>query len=308
MRFSCGLPVDDVGEEFLSIEAIGEMVRAVDAAGLDGCWVTDHPAPSRRWLDHGGHSTLDPFVALSVAATASPRIRLHTHVLILAYRNPLMTAKAAASLDVLSGGRLTLGVGVGYLRPEYAALGMPFEERGALTTEAIQIMQRAWTGEPVAHQGLHFNARDAVVLPRPVQQPGPLIWGGGNGAPAIRRAMELCDGWCPFPADGVLSNSARTDELSSLEQLRDKLAFARDYAHSIGRTRPFDICMTRFGNAGLKVGDSSSAARAVDDYAALAELGVNWSTIAFYVHSRSAYIEGVQWFGEEIASKLPDRA
>src|SRR5581483_9721729 len=133
MRFSCALPLDD--DAFLSIDAIAELVAAIDRAGLDACHVTDHPAPSRRWLDHGGHATLDPFVALTVAASASRRIRLHTHILVLAYRNPFVVAKAAASLDALSGGRLVMGIGTGYLRPEYAALGVPFEARGTLTDE-----------------------------------------------------------------------------------------------------------------------------------------------------------------------------
>jgi probable F420-dependent oxidoreductase len=214
MRFSCSLPVDDIGEDgFLSIEGIGEMVRAMDRAGLDACFVTDHPAPSRRWLDHGGHATLDPFVVLTVAAAASPRIRLHTHILVLAYRNPFIVAKSAASLDAVSGGRMILGVAVGYHQPEFDTLGVPFDQRGAITDEGIAVMRKAWTGEPVAHQGRSFNARDAVVRPRPARPEGIPIWGGGNSRRAIRRAVELCDGWSPFPAPAWVTNFAGTDEL-----------------------------------------------------------------------------------------------
>jgi probable F420-dependent oxidoreductase len=306
MRFSCALPVDDIGEEgFLSIDAIGEMVRAIDRAGLDACFVTDHPAPSRRWLDHGGHATLDPFVVLTVAATASARIRVHTHILVLAYRNPFVVAKAAASLDALSGGRLVMGIGTGYLRPEYAAVGVPFEERGARTDEALAILRQAWTGEPVAYQGRHFEARDAVVLPKPANPAGIPIWAGGNSERAIRRAVEHCEGWCPFPVTGMVSATARTDELANIAQLRDKLAHAHDLAASIGRSRPLEICMGRFDHdVAMKPDGRPDAARAIDDYAELAEAGVGWTTMSVPSPSRSAFIENVLWFGEEVAAKV----
>ncbi|RYY38846.1 MAG: LLM class flavin-dependent oxidoreductase, partial [Sphingomonadales bacterium] len=137
MHFSCSLP--NHADEFLSIDAITRMVQAMDKAGMDACFVTDHPAPSLRWVENGGHATLDPFVALSVAATASPRIKLQTHILVLAYRNPFIVAKSAASLDALSDGRFIMGIGTGYLKPEYAAVGVPFEERGAITDESIKV-------------------------------------------------------------------------------------------------------------------------------------------------------------------------
>jgi probable F420-dependent oxidoreductase len=306
MKFSCSLPVDDIGDDgFLSIDAVSEMVRAIDRAGLDACFVTDHPAPSRRWLDHGGHATLDPFVVLSVAATASARIRLHTYILVLAYRNPFVVAKAAASLDALSSGRFIMGIGVGYLRPEYAAVGVPFEERGALTDEAITVLRQAWSGEPVAHEGRHFAARDAVVLPKPANPSGIPVWAGGNSERAIRRAVELCDGWCPFPVVGQVSATARTDELANIGQLRNKLAHAHDLAAKIGRSRPLELCMGRFEHdVAMKPDGRPDPARAIDDYAKLAEAGVTWTPMSVPSPSRSAFIENVLWFGEEIAAKV----
>jgi probable F420-dependent oxidoreductase len=306
VRFSCSLPVDDIGEDgFLSIEGLSEMVRAIDRAGLDACFLTDHPAPSRRWLDLGGHATLDPFVALAIAATASPRIHLHTYILVLAYRNPFVVAKSAASLDALSGGRFIMGIGTGYLRPEYAAVGVPFEERGALTDEAITILRQAWTGEPVAYRGRHFEARDAVVLPKPANPAGIPIWAGGNSERAIRRAVEKCEGWCPFPVTGVVSKTARTEELGSIAQFKEKLAYAHDHGAKIGRDRPLEICMGRFAQEDVtKPGERLDAARAIDDYAALAEAGVSWTPMSVPSPSRSAFIENVQWFGEEVAAKV----
>jgi alkanesulfonate monooxygenase SsuD/methylene tetrahydromethanopterin reductase-like flavin-dependent oxidoreductase (luciferase family) len=117
MRFSIQLPTDRVeqGDEFVSRDAIIEMARAVEHAGFDACYVTDHPAPAASFLEGGGHHALDPFVALSLAAAATERLRLHTNILVLPYRNPLLTAKAIASLDAVSGGRVIMGVAAGLM-------------------------------------------------------------------------------------------------------------------------------------------------------------------------------------------------
>lgn len=305
MKFSCSLPLDEnIAGEFHRLEAIAEMTAAIDRAGLDAVFVTDHPAPSGRWVNGGGHATLDPFVALTAVAAASPRLRLQTHILVLAYRNPFVVAKAAASLDALSGGRFVMGIGTGYLKPEYAAVGVSFEDRGEITDESIKILRQAWSGEPVAYEGPRFSARDAVVLPRPLQQNGIPIWAGGNANRAIRRAVEHCEGWCPFPVEGVVTKTARTDELSTIAHLKEKLAYARDHAEAIGRTEPLTICMGRLGSTTMSPQDKGDAARAVDEYGELAEAGVTWSTMSVPSPSRAAFAENVQWFGEEIAAKL----
>src|SRR5690606_34699015 len=98
-------------------EAIIQMAQTMEKAGFDATYVTDHPAPSSRWLAGGGHATLDPFVALSVAGATTKTLQLHTHILVLAYRNPFVVAKSVASLDALSGGRVILGIGTGYSKP-----------------------------------------------------------------------------------------------------------------------------------------------------------------------------------------------
>ncbi|MEJ5979069.1 LLM class flavin-dependent oxidoreductase [Novosphingobium sp. PS1R-30] len=145
------------------------------------------------WLAGGGRATLDPFVALTAAAAASPRLQLQTHILVLAYRNPFVVAKAAASLDALAGGLLILGIGTGYLKPEYAAVGVSFEDRGEITDESIHILRQAWTGEPVQHEGPRFTARDVVILPRPPRAEGIPIrgrWQCEPGDPSRGRAVR----------------------------------------------------------------------------------------------------------------------
>lgn len=307
MHFSCALPIHS--EEFHSIGAITRMVQAMDKAGFDATFVTDHPAPSLRWVENGGHPTLDPFVALAIAAAASPRIRLQTYILVLAYRNPFIVAKSAASLDALSGGRFIMGIGTGYLRPEYAAVGVPFEERGAITDESIKAMRQAWTGQPVEFKGSHFEARDAVVRPIPKQKNGVPIWAGGNAERAIRRAVELCDGWCPFPADGLVTKTARTEELANIDQLKAKLNYAHEHAERIGRTEPLTICMGRWTAEATKNPKSRGEAdKAIDAYGELHDAGVTWSPTSLPAPNLDEFIENIQWFGQEVIAKAPGRA
>lgn len=244
MRVSLGLPTHRVErfDEFCTAGAIGEMAAAAEAAGFDAVYVTDHPAPGDAWLEHGGHHTLDPFVALALAAAATTTLRLHTNLLVLAYRNPFLSAKAVASLDAASGGRVILGVGAGYLETEFAALGIDFDDRNDLVDEAITTMKAIWTGDSVAVRGRHFDAPGNTTLPRPAQLPAPPIWGGGNSRRAIRRAVELCDGWLPIPNPARFSKRRRTPPLESVDDLRAGIDYARRHAESIGRDlSAFDV-------------------------------------------------------------------
>src|ERR1700722_9666518 len=188
MRISLGLPTDrlDRAAEFVTGDAIAEISRAAEVAGFDAVYVTEHPIPETQWKDSGGHHALDPFVALSFAAAATTSLRLQTHLCVLPYRNPFLTAKVVASLDTLSGGRVILGVGAGYLKGEFDALGVEFAERNDLTDEAIVTMKQTWAGQAVTVTGRHFRAESNVALPVPAQRPNPPIWVGGNSKRAIR--------------------------------------------------------------------------------------------------------------------------
>ena len=152
---------------------------AVEQAGFDAFALTEHPIPGANWLAHGGHQTLDPFVGLAFAAAVTERIRLLTHLSVVPYRNPFLLAKSAATLDRCSKGRFILGIGTGYHKTEFFALGVDFEERNALFDEALDVLPRAWSGEPFDAEGLHFTAKGVIQRPRPAQNPIP-IWIGGN--------------------------------------------------------------------------------------------------------------------------------
>ena len=145
-------------------------------------------------------------------------MRLFTNLCVVPYRNPFLVAKAAMTLDVLSGGRLTLGVGAGYLEPEFRALGVDFDERNELLDEGLVAIKRG-TESGVEMQGRHFEVRGHTMLPLPAQSPHPPIWVGGNSKWAIRRAgFYLADGWTPMPnprALGARRRSARTSRRST---------------------------------------------------------------------------------------------
>ncbi len=298
MRASLGLPTHH-GGELRSADAIAEISTAAEAAGYDAVFVTDHPFPADRWLATGGHHALDPFVALSFAAAATTRLRLHTNLLVLSYRNPFVAAKAVASLDALSQGRVIVGVGAGYLEGEFEALGVDFEERNDLTDEAILALRAAWSGESVTATGRHWRAAGNTMLPRPAQPGGPPIWVGGNSRRAIRRAVEPADGWMPMPSPPGSERRLHTPPLASLDELRARLGYARERAVAVGRTEPLEVVfmpggLDMFANADL------DARRVVDSVAELAELGVTYLTVTLPGDSCAEFVDHLAAFADGV--------
>ena len=242
MKFSFGFPLmaHPQNPDFLTASAVSEFARAAEAAGFDSCSLTEHPLPSDPWLDSGGHDALDPFVALAVAAGATTRLRLLTNLTPLPYRNPAILAKTVATLDRLSGGRVILGAGVGYLLSEFDAVGVDFEQRNALFDECLEVMRLIWSGESVNYQGLNFTIADSTGLPTPVQSPVP-VWIGGNSKLSRRRVAEKAQGWMPMPNPASLASRRRSAHLETLDELAEMIAYLRDHAVSVGRTEPIDI-------------------------------------------------------------------
>jgi len=303
MRMSIRMPMDvDDRVEFQNGAAVRAMAQAIEAAGIDACFITEHPAPTTVWRQSGGHDALDPFAGLAFVACATTRLKLHTNLVVLPYRNPFLTAKSAATLDVLSDGRLIMGAGVGYLQGEYEALGVDFAARGALMDEAIETMKAAWGETEVVREGRGFNARGNLPRPRPVQTPHPPIWAGGNSERAMRRAAELCDGWSPMFAGEAMSKRAGTDQITSHEDLRAKIETLRGRLASVGRSRPFDICIGPQNQ--LQACTRDAAERMVDELGQLAKLGVTWTFCGVPAPNRAAFLENVQWFGEEVVPKV----
>lgn len=303
MKYTVTLPTDQVGraDEFITARAVAEMAAAIEAAGFAACNVTDHPFPPADWVGSGGHHALDPLVTLAVAATATTRLRLHTNVFVLAYRNPFIAAKGIATLDTLAGGRVILGVAAGYLAGEFAALGAPYQDRGGALDAAIAAMRLAWTGQPVVADGAGWSARGNAMLPRPSARAHPPIWIGGNSRAARRRAAAVGDGWSPFPARRGLAAATGTAELDGPDALRRGIEELKSEARRRGRTRPLDVCMTPFSHPHARPG--LDPPRLVDEAAELAEVGVTWLSVRLPAPSLAEFLRNVERFGEQVISR-----
>jgi len=178
------------------------VAQAAEAAGLESLWTGEHvvlPDPQAPPSPAAPRTPfLDPSVALGHLAAVTTRVKLATGIIILPQRNPVELAKELASVDVVSGGRLIFGLGAGYLEPEFRALGANYEQRGAVTDEAIDALRALWTQEKPSFAGRHFSFSGIDAHPRPAQKPHPPIVIGGMSRPAARRAVARGDGWYGF--------------------------------------------------------------------------------------------------------------
>ncbi len=213
-RVRCGMVVGAGARE-----PVIALARRCEAHGFDSLWVGDHISFTVP--------ILDPLSVLSLLAGVTERVQLGTSVYLLPLRHPTLTAKTVASVDVLSGGRLILGVGVGGEFPrEFEAVGVPVNERGSRADESIGLIRRLWSEEGVAHEGRHFRFGAVSLNPKPIQAGGPPIWVGGRRAPAFRRAGRLGDGYI--------------SHMASPEMIADNLAVIARHAEDAGREpRPF---------------------------------------------------------------------
>ncbi len=187
------------------IRVAAAVARAAESAGFDSIWTAEHvvlpdpqvpPSPVPAMVPF-----LDPAVSLAALAQHTERILLGTGIIILPQRNPLVLAKEMASVDVVSGGRLLFGVGIGYLEPEFRALGVPFDDKGARTVDFLRAIRAMWTEEKPAYDGRFVSFSGINAFPRPVQKPHPPIVFGGHTRAAFARAVEHAAGWYGFALD-----------------------------------------------------------------------------------------------------------
>jgi probable F420-dependent oxidoreductase len=298
VQFALGLPTEQPEhyEELSSGAAMVELATAAEAAGFDAISVTDHPFPQDKWLRTGGHHAFDPLVALAYVASATSRIKLLTNILVVGYRNAFLAAKGVASLDALSGGRLILGVAPGYLEPEFDVLGADFEHRNAVLDESINAMRAAWTGESVSFHGEYFNVEGHTMQPTPAQKPGPPIWIGGNSTRAMRRAVELAQGWMPFPVVQKASRYTRTANLESMSDLAGRMEKARAMAEEMGRTEPLDVCFVPFGLTLYDKDAKPDFGALSDQIDELGALGVTWLSLMFPATTRKGFRQMIDEF------------
>jgi probable F420-dependent oxidoreductase len=285
--------------ELVRPEAVVRFARAAEAAGFSGICFTDHPAPSDKWLNSGGHDALDPFTALAFIAGVTQQLRLIPHIAVLAYRNPFLVAKMTATLDLLSGGRFVLSVASGYLRSEYRALGVDFEQRNALFDEALSVMRGVWTTDRFAFEGTGYVATEVSANPKPGYVP---IWIGGNSAVTRRRVAGFGDGWNPFVASPVLAKTARTTPLESLDDLAPLIEDLHRLTDAAGRDpETIDV---QFSTRLPGPGDTSfSAGQHLDALSDMAAIGITWNNVGVPGTSLQAALEALEQYGADVIAR-----
>lgn len=298
MRFTLEYPIERAGyaTEFRQPRALAKVAQTAEAAGFSAICFSEHPAPSRKWLDSGGRHTFDPLAALSYCAALTSRIRLMTNLLVLPYRNPLLTAKTMATVDTLSGGRLIAVTGSGYLRSEFAALGVDFDERNELYDEAIEVISQAWSGQPVTFEGKHFRALEQQLQPPPVQ-PRPPLWIGGNSKAARRRVVRHGQGWSAMFAPSNLAQAVRTTAIDTVDGLAAVIAELHQALADVGR-EPGSVDVQIDAPAAAVAGEDPQLGRNLDDIAALAKAGVTWLLVHIPADSLDSALDAIAAYGE----------
>jgi probable F420-dependent oxidoreductase len=277
-------------DDAVGVTELVRAARACDDAGFFYVAVCDHVAVPRAAANEGGMSTTwyEPVATLSYLAALTTRTRLMTNVYVAAYRHPLQTAKAFATLDALSRGRVILGVGAGHLQGEFDALGVPFADRGARTNAAIDAIVASWSAEYVDELG---------QSPRPVQSPRPPIWVGGSGAPALRRVAERGDGWIPQGTprkqmpESIAAIHRRRDEVRPGARL--DIGYIHEYVY--------------LGDPTWDFGDytvSGSDQRIIDKCNEMGAMGVNHLQVRLRARDIEEFCDQAAAFGDRVAPHL----
>jgi probable F420-dependent oxidoreductase len=245
-------------------KALVDLACRAEELGVDSVWVHDHVFNVGHVFDRiGGKPYYEPLTLLSFVAARTRRVRLGTSVLVLPYHNPVRLAKAAATLDVLSGGRLIMGVGVGLIEKEIRAMGSPYAERGAFADEAIAVMRALWTQDEPRFDGKFSRFDGMKFSPKPLQKPSIPVVIGGISRAAIRRAARLGDGWQPL---GM-----------SPEALGQGIAMLREEARAAGRDVariPVSIAMSLAAARAGRHALGTTPAEIIQNAKAYASLGV----------------------------------
>ncbi|MGV0741906.1 LLM class F420-dependent oxidoreductase [Mycolicibacterium sp. XJ870] len=283
-------------DDFLQPEVIRAVATEAEAVGFAAVALSEHPAPSVKWRNNGGHNTLDPIAALSFMAAATSQIRLMTNLYVLPFRNPYLSAKALGSLDLISGGRLIAGVGAGYLKSEFAAVGVDIDRRAELLDQALLALHTIWADPETPFAGSDFAAVSPVWLQRPAQQPHPPLWIGGNGPAAMRRVVDYGQGWMPIVAPAAMASVIRTAAIENAEQFGRAVQRLRSRLTDAGRdpsTVDIQVVCPH-----VDLDDDASLHHARDVLAELAGLGATWAVVHVDGTSPQAALDYVKAFGE----------
>ncbi|MGH7771388.1 MAG: LLM class F420-dependent oxidoreductase [Candidatus Binatia bacterium] len=312
MKYGVHLPASSPG---VNPEDLIRFVRQAETLGFFCVTVADHivipqnvssPYPytlSGQYPGAGYH--LETLTTMAFLAGVTQRIRFVTSVMIAPYRNPVITAKMLATLDVLSQGRVIAGLGVGWMKEEFEALASPpFEDRGRVTDETIRVFKELWTKDDPSFCGTYYKFSDLTFLPKPVQKPHIPIWIGGHSKQALRRAAELGDGW--HPIGGVPTIPLEPEDLAkSLDTLTR-------YAQAAGRN-PKEICVAfkaslfdpgRESTPGRRrrfIGNAEELASDIREYA---KVGVDHLILDVRTPDPTQTLERMDWLAKEVLAKV----
>ncbi|HUI25180.1 MAG TPA: TIGR03619 family F420-dependent LLM class oxidoreductase [Candidatus Kryptonia bacterium] len=285
--FGLGLPIvqqvplrAQAWEAAAGAKELVEIAQAADRLGFAHISCSDHVLVPRSRVEAMGAPWYDAAVTLAFLAGVTERVRLLSHVVVLPYRHPLVIAKAFATLDHLSQGRVILGVGSGHLKPEFKVLGAPYEQRGKISDEYLQAIAAAWEQDIAHFSGTNLRFADVVVAPRPAQRPRPPIWVGGNAPAVVRRAARYADGWIPWQLGP--------------EEFGAAVARAREIAAAAGRTAalefvaPLSIAATDQPN---------EIARQIDVWR---RAGATYFHVGLASRSLADFLARMDWFAREV--------
>jgi len=293
-----------------------DVAQAAERAGFAFLSVNDHLiVPSRlgsaypytqggAWAaaEHG--HCFDQLATLAFLAGCTSRIKLLTSVMVVPHRPPIAAAKILATIDVLSGGRLFLGVGAGWMKEEFALLGAPFAERGTVTDEYLEAFKALWTQPRPTYAGRHVNFADVIFEPKPIQKPHPPIWVGGESPAALRRAVKLGDAWYP-------GNNSQTEPLDTPTRLATAIASLRRLAQTAGRDpaslavnlivqNPFEWTSHPIADGSARRLFTGASADMVADAVALEAVGVHHVAVRLGGATLTESLERIDRFGSEV--------
>ena len=297
-------------------DALAAIARRGDELGFEWILTGDHIVvpnsidstyPYTEGGDFPGSASgvaMEQLTVLSFLAGQTQRIKLVTSVLIVPHRNPLVAAKALSTLDVLSKGRLVVGVGAGWMREEFEALELPpFEERGAVTDEYIRAYKELWTSDNPTFEGKYCRFSDITFLPKPVQQPHPPIWVGGESRAAIRRAGQQGDAWYPISSNPQFPLEEPEQLAVGMRRLATQAERAgRDPAEVEAIFRTHHYRLERDGNSGDRAAFSGSVEQIAADIRQYEEMGVSGLVVDLGRISRS--VEDVLGHLEDLATRV----
>lgn len=260
MKFGLVLPSYGIAA---SKQGIIEAAHLAEEFEYDSIWSTDHVLVPNQYGRTYGH-IYDALTTLSFAAAVTEEVKLGTSILVLPMRNPIVVAKQVASIDVLSGGRMILGVGAGWMEEEFSFLNAEFRQRGRYNNEGINVLRVLWTESNPSFRGKYISFHNAVFEPKPIQANGPPIWTGGNSDAAIRRAAQLGDAWHPvgLTPEQIDSGRAKIKELAKDRKVSLTVRMTID----IGRRRDFAYKSSSGERRTIIGGTAAQASKMLEEY------------------------------------------